>query len=104
MDDHVQSFLDDILAHPHDDAPRLIYADWIEERGEAERAQFIRRQIHNARESAWRGVERVRLSRWRVEFRDIVAVEPWKRYGRAGPRRSGESLFCGQAPATWVAG
>jgi uncharacterized protein (TIGR02996 family) len=33
-----------ILATPEDDAPRLIYADWLEENGEEERAEFIRVQ------------------------------------------------------------
>jgi uncharacterized protein (TIGR02996 family) len=41
------AFLQDILAHPEDDAPRLIFADWLEEQGDAEsvaRAEFIRVQ------------------------------------------------------------
>jgi len=31
-----------ILAHPHDDTPRLVYADWLQEHGRAEEAEFIR--------------------------------------------------------------
>ena len=31
-----------ILIDPADDLPRLIYSDWLEEHGQAERAQFIR--------------------------------------------------------------
>src|SRR5262249_24580085 len=42
-------FLTDICAHPEDDAPRLIYADWLEENGETARAEFIRLQIELAR-------------------------------------------------------
>jgi uncharacterized protein (TIGR02996 family) len=41
------AFLQDILAHPDDDAPRLIFADWLEEQGDAgsvARADFIRVQ------------------------------------------------------------
>jgi uncharacterized protein (TIGR02996 family) len=41
------AFLQDILAHPDDDAPRLIFADWLEEQGDAAsvaRAEFIRVQ------------------------------------------------------------
>lgn len=38
-----------VLADPADDAPRLIYADWLEERGRAEDAEFIRVQIELAR-------------------------------------------------------
>ena len=34
-----------ILERPYDDALRLILADWLEERGEAERADFIRVQV-----------------------------------------------------------
>ncbi len=34
---------------PDDDTPRLIYADWLEENGQAERAEFIRVQIELAR-------------------------------------------------------
>lgn len=38
-----------ILAAPDDDAPRLIYADWLDERGQPERAAFIRLQVERAR-------------------------------------------------------
>lgn len=34
-----------ILAAPNDDLPRLIAADWLDENGEPERAEFIRYQI-----------------------------------------------------------
>ncbi len=34
-----------ILAHPDEDTPRLMYADWLQENGEEERAEFIRLQI-----------------------------------------------------------
>src|SRR5262245_17894644 len=46
---HHQAFLPDIIANPDDDAPRLIYADWLEENGEPERAEFIRVQCELAR-------------------------------------------------------
>jgi uncharacterized protein (TIGR02996 family) len=45
-------FLADICDHPDDDAPRLIYADWLTERGQkgdAERAELIRLQIELAK-------------------------------------------------------
>jgi uncharacterized protein (TIGR02996 family) len=44
---HADAFLQDILAHPDDDAPRRIFADWLEEQGDAAsvaRAEFIRAQ------------------------------------------------------------
>jgi uncharacterized protein (TIGR02996 family) len=37
-----------ILDHPDDDAPRLVYADWLEEHGQPARAEFIRLQIEVA--------------------------------------------------------
>ena len=39
-----EAFLHDICEHPDDDAPRLIYADWLDEHGRPERAEFIRVQ------------------------------------------------------------
>lgn len=33
-----------IRAHPNDDTPRLVYADWLEEHGDEARAAFIRAQ------------------------------------------------------------
>jgi uncharacterized protein (TIGR02996 family) len=38
-----------VLADPGDDAPRLVYADWLEENGQPERAEFIRVQCELAR-------------------------------------------------------
>jgi uncharacterized protein (TIGR02996 family) len=43
-----QALFQTILEHPDDDAPRLVYADWLEEHGDAERAEFIRVQIEAA--------------------------------------------------------
>jgi uncharacterized protein (TIGR02996 family) len=42
------SFLTAILSNPHDDTPRLVFADWLEERdgpGDAARAEFIRLSV-----------------------------------------------------------
>src|SRR5262249_28449408 len=44
-----EGFLRDIVAHPEDSAPRLIYADWLEENGDAARAELIRVQCELAR-------------------------------------------------------
>jgi uncharacterized protein (TIGR02996 family) len=38
------ALLASVLAAPEDDGVRLIYADWLDENGEAERAEFIRVQ------------------------------------------------------------
>jgi uncharacterized protein (TIGR02996 family) len=42
-------FLQEIRESPADDLPRLIYADWLEDHGRPERADFIRVQIRLAR-------------------------------------------------------
>lgn len=34
-----------VLAEPEEDLPRLVFADWLEENGEPERAGFIRREV-----------------------------------------------------------
>src|SRR5262245_26732826 len=47
MNDH-HAFQQAILANPDDDAPRLIYADWPEEQGDSDRAEFIRVQCELA--------------------------------------------------------
>src|SRR5438067_1186426 len=38
-----------ILEHPDEDAPRLVYADWLDEHGDPDRAEFIRVQCELAR-------------------------------------------------------
>ncbi len=42
--EHDEAFIQAIRAARFDDAPRLIYADWLEEHGQAERGEFIRIQ------------------------------------------------------------
>jgi uncharacterized protein (TIGR02996 family) len=44
MDDH-EALVAAIAANPDDDAPRLAFADWLEERGDAARADFVRDQV-----------------------------------------------------------
>src|SRR5262245_46948004 len=34
-----------VCDNPDDDTPRLVFADWLQENGEEERAEFIRLQI-----------------------------------------------------------
>jgi uncharacterized protein (TIGR02996 family) len=43
------AFLATILEDPDDDTPRLIYADWLDDRGQTDRAEFIRLQCEIAR-------------------------------------------------------
>ena len=46
-----------VLDSPEDDAPRLIYADWLDEHGRPERAEFIRLQCAMDRVPAGTGPE-----------------------------------------------
>lgn len=48
MPDHA-AFLAAVCAHPEDDGPRLVYADWLDERGNP-RGEFIRLQCELAGE------------------------------------------------------
>src|SRR4051812_6366435 len=38
------AFLRAIIDNPDDDLPRLVYADWLDEHGDPDRAEFIRLQ------------------------------------------------------------
>jgi uncharacterized protein (TIGR02996 family) len=60
------AFLQDIILHPDDDTPRLIYADWLDDHGQADRAEFIRLQCRLARETDQPGAD-VRAMRLRVD-------------------------------------
>ncbi len=44
MHTEAEAFLQRILADPDDDAPRLVYADWLDDRGDP-RGEFIRVQV-----------------------------------------------------------
>lgn len=64
MNDDQQALLNAILANPADDLPRLVYADWLEEHNDPDRAEFIRLQceLHPIRYQ-WHKPEVVRLLR-----------------------------------------
>lgn len=61
-----------ILDDPDDDAPRLVYADWLEEHGDADHANFIRAQVELARVPDYHPLH-VRM--WREE-RDMITGGP----------------------------
>jgi uncharacterized protein (TIGR02996 family) len=42
------AFLDAVCAEPDSDAPRLVYADWLDDNGQSDRAEFIRLQVRLA--------------------------------------------------------
>jgi uncharacterized protein (TIGR02996 family) len=47
--DDERAFFDRIRDEPDDDGPRLMYADWLDENGQTDRAEFIRLQCALAR-------------------------------------------------------
>jgi uncharacterized protein (TIGR02996 family) len=78
---YADAFLDAILQDPEDDAPRLIYADWLEETGDAAevaRAEFIRLQCELAPMAA-DDPRRPALAARERQLRDLYGA-PW-----AGP-------------------
>lgn len=87
-----EPFLSAICTDPEDDTTRLVYADWLEENGEPERAEFIRVQIERARLRA-DGCDSADLAlrdhelrhahgdRWRQELPRLSGVN-WHRFWR----------------------
>lgn len=87
---HAIAFLRDVVENPDDDAPRLIFADWLDEHGDAERAEFIRLQIeleklpaHSRR--AWqirkreRELEQQHSQAWRGRLAEITSETKFRR-------------------------
>lgn len=48
MHDEERALLAAIIAHPDEDTPRLVYADWLQEHDQPERAEYIRLSIQLA--------------------------------------------------------
>jgi uncharacterized protein (TIGR02996 family) len=65
-----------IRASPADDAPRLVYADWLDEHGQPQRAEFIRVQCELARadSTALRRREAELLSAYHDNFAGPLAA------------------------------
>jgi uncharacterized protein (TIGR02996 family) len=88
---HEELFIQSIRETPADDAPRLIYADWLEEHGQGDRAEFIRVQCRLSRLTEAEPEQSVLSARaegllgehwdeWVGPLRSIVG--PWRdRYG-----------------------
>ena len=80
------------MANADDDDTRLVFADWLEEQGEFERAEFIRVQIDRARLPAWDAAQvglKVReqellsshAEKWLGEMPEIPGVQ-WEGFRR----------------------
>jgi uncharacterized protein (TIGR02996 family) len=81
--------LADIVENPLDDTPRLIYADWLLDRGEPNdllRAEFIRLQIDHARRpgdvKSLRRANRLLANnarRWSRDLKPLLRASVWRR-------------------------
>ncbi len=85
-----EGLLADIRDHPEDDAPRLIYADWLDEHGEPLRAELIRVQValsHSAADDPGRdrlearehAVLEAQEGAWTVALRPLVVRHEFRR-------------------------
>ena len=105
------ALLSAIIAHPDEDTPRLAYADWLDEHGQPERAEFIRFQIERAaldpqserhRVCADREAELLTRHRraWEREFREAVpgGVFGYRRGFVAQPAVIASSTSCSMKP------
>jgi uncharacterized protein (TIGR02996 family) len=68
LDPHETAFLRSIAEESDDDTPRLVFADWLEEHGDAARAEFIRVQC----ELASATLPRERRQALRVRARQLL--------------------------------
>ena len=71
------AFINAIREAPCDDAPRLIYADWLEENADPARAEFIRLQCEESQRFAVDGIwlDGKRRPRWYVTVLSVKILE-----------------------------
>jgi len=74
MEDEV--FIRDIIDTPADDGVRLIFADWLDDQGQTERAEFIRVQCEAER---WRTIDSRAGTSWKRGRGKLIGQErrPW---------------------------
>ena len=94
-----EAFERDILDHPFDDARRLIYADWLEERGD-ERGELLRLQHNLSRMSIGDDGYRESCTREKelLKTLDKVWVHRMRRYTTPPPCRDVAKLVPELAP------
>ena len=85
-----EPFLRAICEAPDDDAPRLVFADWLDENGDPERAEFIRQHVQLARQPEAAAVDRRCAELFQANRRRWVAELPgpadfWAEFAVTGP-------------------
>jgi uncharacterized protein (TIGR02996 family) len=94
---HDEAFLQAIREAPEDDAPRLIYADWLEEHGRPERAEFIRVQC------AWAdGQADESQADTLLERAEMLLEQNWEDW--VGPLRALVGPHASRRGETWLIG
>ena len=90
-------FLRAVIARPDDDAPRLVYADWLDEQGQGDHAKFIRVQCALAALDAARKADPKRHARPR-------GLDCWcEDCGRAEVlNRRERELYCFENTSRWA--
>lgn len=96
----MNELLDRLRANPLDDETRAVYADWLEQHGELDRAAFLRAPdlatrralaIANPDDGAWRAlVARQPLARCAALYRQGCAI-PWESHA---PTSDGDRRTC----------
>lgn len=99
MIEEQRRLLDTIIDNPDEDAPRLVYADWLEEREQVGRAKFIREGCTHKQEqkasyrwidypisikATWRrgfveAIQCERYSAWRSDGQHLLSEHPVRR-------------------------
>src|SRR5262245_1817344 len=96
-----------MLAEPGEDAPRLIYADWLADHGDEVLAELVRLHLEMGRPWA----SRTRLHRLRQRERQLLdALGPWQALSSAervvtaysGPPRGWSYVFVEGIPRLYV--
>jgi uncharacterized protein (TIGR02996 family) len=99
---HHDAFLSAIIARPEDDLPRLVYADYLDETGDPDRAEFIRVQCELARRGPSdptraglqaRSEQLLRANRQRWVVPGLRGVQSFRRGFVEAVRTSAESLL-----------
>jgi uncharacterized protein (TIGR02996 family) len=93
---HDEAFLQAIREAPDDDGPRLVYADWLDEHGQADRAEFVRVQCERARgvQGSW-GEALLQRARELLQAHWEEWVGPLREAARPAGRKFGEHWFAG---------
>lgn len=92
---HEEAFIQAIRETPNDDAPRLIYADWLEEHGQADRAEFIRVQCRLAGLTEADPEQSILLAR-----AERLLREHWDEW--VGPLRAIVGSWCSRYGEGWM--